>query len=69
MYSLSIAEYENEETPMIDLTSEKPPWDPSTNEYLERETQMLNHQGQIIISAIVARGPVYVQAVISYSLA
>ena len=43
VYSLSIAEYENEETPMIDLTSEKPPWDPSTNEYLERETQMLDH--------------------------
>ena len=30
---------------------------------------MLGHQGQISILAIAARGPVYVSAIISYSLA
>ena len=35
----------------------------------ERKTRMLDHQGQIIIPATVAREPVYVSAVISYSLA
>ena len=41
----------------------------STNEYSERETHMLDHQGLISIPATAARGPVYVSAVISYSLA
>ena len=35
VYFLSIAEYENEEILMIHLTTEEPPWDPLTNEYLE----------------------------------
>ena len=42
-YSLSIAEYENEDIPKIYLTAEETPWDPSMNEYSERETQMLDH--------------------------
>ena len=40
VYTLSIAEYENEEIPKIYLTTEEHPWDSSTNEYLERETQI-----------------------------
>ena len=48
---------------------EEPPWDPSTSEYSERETQMLDYQGQISIPATATRGPVYVSTVISYSLA
>ena len=69
VYSLSIAEYDNEDIPKIHLTAEEPPWDPSTHKYSERETQRLDHQGQIIILATVARGPVYVSTVILYSLA
>ena len=41
----------------------------STSKYLERETQMLDHQGQINIHTTVARGPVLVSTVVSYSLA
>ena len=41
--SPSIAEYENEDILKIHLTTEEPPWDPSTSEYSERETQMLDH--------------------------
>ena len=69
MYSLSIAEYENEDIPKIHLTAEEPPWEPPTNEYSERETQMLDHPGDISIPATVAWGPVYVSTVILYSLA
>mgnify|MGYP006186246423 CR=1 FL=1 len=35
----------------------------------QKETRMLDHQGQISIPATVARGPVFVSAVVSYSLA
>ena len=54
---------------MIHLTAEELPWDPSTSEYSEKETQMLDHWDQINIPATVARGPVCVSAVVSYSLA
>ena len=47
----------------------EPPWDPSTNEYSARETRMLDHQGQISIPATAAREPVFVNTVVSYSLA
>ena len=43
--SQSIKSYENEDIPKIHLTAKKPPWDPSKNEYSERETHMLDHQG------------------------
>ena len=43
--------------------------DPSTNEYSERETCMLDHCSQIGITATAARGPVYISTVTSYSLA
>ena len=32
VYSPSITEYENDNIPMIHLSAEEPPWDPSTNE-------------------------------------
>ena len=38
VYSLSVAEYENEDIPKIYLTTEKLQWGPSTNEYSERES-------------------------------
>ena len=69
VYSQSVKECENDEIPKIHLTAEDPPWDPSTNEYSERETQMLDHQGPISIPATATRGPGYVSIVISYSLA
>ena len=69
VYSLTIADYKNEDIPKIHFTAEEPIWDPSTNEYLKRETCMLQFQCQISISATAERGPVYVSAVISYSLA
>ena len=69
VYSPSITEYENEDIPKIHLTVEEPPWDPSTIEYSERETWMLDHQGYISISTTAARGPAFVSAVVSYSLA
>ena len=69
VHSPSIAEYENENIPKIHLTAEETPWNPSMNEYSERETHMLHHQGQISISATAAREPVHVSTVISYSLA
>ena len=40
LFALNIAEHENDEIPNIHLTAEEPPLDPSTNEYLEQETQM-----------------------------
>ena len=43
VYSPTIAEYENDDFPQIQTTAEEPPWDPSTNEYSEQETQMTNH--------------------------
>ena len=69
VYSPSITEYEDEEIPKIHLTVEEPPWDPSTSEYSEQETQMLDHQGKISIPTMTARGPVFVSTVVSYSLA
>ena len=38
VYSLSIAEYENEEIPKIHITAEELPLDPSIEEYSEHET-------------------------------
>ena len=55
-----IADYENVDIPKIHLTAEEPPWDPSMNEYSERETNMLDHQGHISIPATAARGSVFV---------
>ena len=69
VYSPIIKEYENEDIPKIHLTAEKPPWDPSMEEYLERETWALDCKGQISTPATAARGSVYVSALISYSLA
>ena len=69
VYSLHIAKYENEDIPKIHLTAEVPPLDPSTNEYSERETHMLDHCSQISIIASAARRSVYVSAVVLYSLA
>ena len=43
VYSPNIAEYENEEIPMIHLTAEEPPWCPSIDKYSEIETHMLDH--------------------------
>ena len=43
VYSPSIAEYEDEDIPKIHLTVEEPSWDPSTSEYSEQETRMLDH--------------------------
>ena len=42
VYSPSIGEYDELIT-KIYLTAEEPPWDPSTSEYSQRETQMLDH--------------------------
>ena len=38
VYSPSIAEFEKKDIPKIHFTAEEPPWDPSTNEYSEKET-------------------------------
>ena len=38
LYSPSVAEYENQDVPKIYVTAEEPQWDPSTNEYSERDT-------------------------------
>ena len=51
MYSQSVAKYENDDIPKIHLTAVEPSWDQSMNEYSERETQMLDHQGEISIPA------------------
>ena len=69
VYSPNIVEYENEDIPKNHLTAEEPTWDPSTSESSESETNLVNHGGQISIPATAWRGPVYVNAVISYSLA
>ena len=68
-YSPSITEYEYEKIPKIHLIAKEPSRNPSTNEWSERETCTLNHQGQISIPATVAKGPVFISAIISYSLA
>ena len=62
VYFLSIAEYDSK----IHFTA--PPWNPSTEEYLECETQMRDHGGKVIISDITSRRPAFVSAVIFYSL-
>ena len=67
-FSPSITKYEDEDIPKIHLTAEEPHWDPSTSEYSERETEILDHQGKISIPATVATGPVFVSTVVSYSL-
>ena len=41
--SLSIAEYENEDIPKIHLTAVEPPLDPTTKEYSERKSGMLDY--------------------------
>ena len=69
VYSLHIAKYENKDIPKIHLTTEVPPLDPSTNEYSERETHMLDHCSQISILAIASRGSMFVSTVVLYSLA
>ena len=69
VHSPSITDYEDKDISKIHLAVEEPPWDPSTSVYSERETQMLDHQGQNSIHATAARGPVFVSAVVSYSLA
>ena len=51
VYSPSVTEYKNHDIQKIHLTAEEPPQDPSMNEYSERETCMLDHQGQISIPA------------------
>ena len=38
-----IAEYEDKDILNINLTPEEPPWDPSTDEYSEHETQMTDN--------------------------
>ena len=43
VYSPSKAEYEMKKYQKIHLAADKPPWDPSMNEYSERETCMLDH--------------------------
>ena len=43
VYSQSIADYENEEISKIHLTAKEPSWDLSREEYLERETHVLDH--------------------------
>ena len=47
VHSPSVADYENAKGPL---------WDPSTNEYSERESHMTVHCGQIIVCATMARG-------------
>ena len=64
MYFFIIAEYENEDIPKIHLTAEEPPQNSARNEYSERENQMLDYWSRISIPATVARGQVYVSAVI-----
>ena len=46
-----MTEYGDEDISKIQLSGEEPPWDPSTEEYSECETSMLNHQHQIVLSA------------------
>ena len=43
VHSPRIAEYEKELIPRIYFTVKEPPWDPSTDEYSERETHMMDH--------------------------
>ena len=59
MCTLSIAEYENEGIPKILLTAEEPLSDQSTDEHSERETNITDHQGQIIVPATTAMGQVH----------
>ena len=69
VFTPRVTEYENEENTKIHLIVEEPRWDSSTSEYSERETQILNDQGKNSIPATASRKPVYVSAVVSYSLA
>ena len=65
----SLAEYNIEDIPEIYLAVEEHPWDPSTEEYSEHETYMLDHQGQIIHPTTAARGQILISTIISYLLA
>ena len=40
-------------------------WDPSTTQYSEQKTQMLDHPGQILIPATCEKGPVFVSTFVS----
>ena len=69
VHSQSNEKYENDDTPNIHHTEEEPPWYPSAEEYSEREVWILDHQDQVIVFAIMARGLVFISAVTSYSMA
>ena len=47
VYYPSIAEYENDDISKIHHTAERLPWDPSMEEYSEREFHMSDHQSTI----------------------
>ena len=58
-----------DDTPKIYLTTENPPWDTWKDKNSVRETGVSDHQGQIIITAKIARVLVFINRVILYSQA
>ena len=69
VYSPSIADYENKDIPKIHLTAEESPWDPSTSEYSERETQMLDHVRSLRSEEYPCHSSKGTSTVFSYSMA
>ena len=55
--------------PKLNITAEELPWEPSTEEYSEREIGMLDHHGQISIPATAANDLKFISIVVLYSLA
>ena len=44
----SLAKYEDESIPKYHLTSESPPWDPSTSLYSSQEESMVDYRGRLV---------------------
>ena len=68
LYLPSIAEFEEEDNPHFHLKEKVQPWYPLTSEFSVRYARTIDHQGEVILLAKVARGPVFISAFTLYSL-
>ena len=56
-------EYEEDSIPKINMTSELPDWEPSTADFAEQESAMIDAGGQVISNDIIERGRRFINAV------
>ena len=49
-------EWENDEIPHIEMTSELPDWEPSVTDFAKKEAGMIDFRGQVISHETIERG-------------